>query len=64
MLGRLRMGVDDCKREYIRLMETIWDGPRTVHDRYDSTALRDAMNSLNGAAAEYFHEETGQRCRV
>lgn len=59
------MDVGECRREYMRLMEMVWQHARASDGLLDSTVLRDSMTGLGGVkGTEPFCVEDDRQCRV
>ena len=76
MLGRLRMGIDECIRAYLALFEPVFAKPRSivslyfplkVYARYDQRKLREAVREIvimSGLPEEALLKDPEADCRV
>ena len=76
MLGRLRMGIDDCIKAYLDLLELVFAKPRSllhlysplkIHARFDQRKLQKAVQEIvvmSGLPEEALLKDTEADCRV
>ena len=76
MLGRLRMGVDDCIRAYLDLFESVFVKPRSllhlysplkIHAKFDQRKLQEAVRKMvvmSGLPRDELLKDPEADCRV
>lgn len=77
MLGRLKMGVDECIAAYTKLMKTVFGkqsswfpitSSGSINARFDSakleSAIKDVVTSHGAKESDRFNDITAHGCRV
>ena len=76
MLGRLRMGIDECIRAYLEFFEHVFAKPRSlfhlysplkIHAQYDQRKLQEAAREIvvmSGLPEEALLKDPEADCRV